>query len=1415
MDWFLIFDTETTGLPKNPNAPLSDLDNWPRMVQLAWQVHDISGKFVHAHNYIIRPENYTIPYSAEKVHGISTEKALKDGHDLNFVLDEFLKDLDNTRLIVGHNIEFDLSILGAEYLRKGKENLLEKRASLCTKIESTEYCDLRNPGGNLKWPQLPELYRKLFGESFSYAHNASADVNATARAFLELIRIGVLRESKLKLTPEEYRSFIQQNPLPFLLSDIEIESNALEENGDEEASLENDSSVNSGDTGFCHLHVHTQYSILDGAAAIPGIIKKAREDGMKAVAITDHGNMFGAKIFHAEARKNEILPILGCEVYLARRGRHEKKDKHDGGGDHLVLLAKNKNGYNNLIRLVSLGWTEGFYYKPRIDKELLEKYHEDLIATTACLGGEVPQVIMNEGVEEGEKIILEYKRIFGDDFYLELQRHNSEDPEMNEKVYKDQIYVNRILLEMGKKHSIKCIATNDVHFINREDAPAHDRLICLSTNSDLDDPKRLRYTQQEWFKTQEEMRELFNDIPGVLQNTLEIASKVEYYELNRKPLLPAFPMPDGFNNEDDYLRHLTLEGAKKRYGEPDQKVLERIDFELETVKKMGFPGYFLIVADFISQARKMGVSVGPGRGSAAGSVVAYCTGITDIDPIRYNLLFERFLNPDRISMPDIDIDFDEDGRDQILRWVVDKYGKERVAHIITFGTMAPKMAIRDVARVQKLPLSEADRLAKLVPEKPGTSFKKAYKEVPELLQEKNSPNSLIASTLKYAETLEGSVRQTGLHACGIIIGKDDLIEHIPVCTSKDSDLLVTQYDGKHVEDVGMLKMDFLGLKTLSIIKDAIQMVKESKGIELDFRDIPLDDEKTYELYSRGDTTGLFQFESPGMKKHLRKLKPNRFEDLIAMNALYRPGPMEYIPNFIDRKHGREKISYTLPEMEEELKETYGITVYQEQVMRLSRSLAGFTRGQADSLRKAMGKKIKKMMDELKEKFREGCLKNNIGEDIIEKIWSDWEAFAQYAFNKSHSTCYAYVSYQTAYLKAHYPAEFMAAVLSRNLTDIKKIGMLMEESRRMGILVLGPDVNESNVKFTVNKEGNIRFGLGAIKGVGEAAVESIIKERKKNGPFTDIYHFVERVDLHSVNRKNLEGIAAAGGFDCFDGINRKQYLMPAGNDQSFIEGLIRYGNKLRTDQNSTQQSLFGETHSETILRPEPAPSDEWDLLTKINYEKDLIGIYLTAHPLDRFKPEIDHLCNTTLYEINNNLESLVGKEFVFPGIVKSFREGISQKNNKPFGNAVLEDYTDNYQLGLWRNDFVNFKNFFTPGVALLIRSTAEEWESKKENRKGIALRIKSIHLLSEAREELIKEVNLTVRLDALSGELIETMKGFINKADKKNSGKHLRFQIVDQDTNLKVDMFSRNQYIDINEEFFTFVNENNEIEYQFR
>jgi DNA polymerase III subunit alpha len=848
-------------------------------------------------------------------------------------------------------------------------------------------------------------------------------------------------------------------------------------------------------TGFTHLHVHTQYSILDGASDIRALLKRASDLGMESLAITDHGNMFGVKEFHNRATAVGIKPVIGCEMYVARRPIGETHVKEDRSGNHLILLAKNLTGYHNLIKLVSVGYTKGFYYKPRVDKELLMKYREGLIATSACIASEIAEEILRDNPSAADEALKSYIDIFGEDFYLEIQRHETNDPSADRSAFALQQKVIAHYRELAARHSVKIIATNDVHFINEEDADAHDVLICINTASDYDDPTRLRYSKQEYLKSEEEMRAIFSDIPEAVDNVSEVIGKIESYTLEHDPIMPEYQLPDGFTDKDEYLRFLTYEGARERWGEITTEVQERIDFELDTIASMGFPGYFLIVQDFLRAAREMDVAVGPGRGSAAGSVVAFCLRITDIDPLKYGLLFERFLNPDRISMPDIDIDFDEDGRESVLKYVVDKYGHDKVAHIITFGTMASKMAIRDVARVQKLPLPDADRLAKLVPEKAKISLREAYEESPELSKERFSDNPLIASTLRFAEILEGSVRQTGVHACGIIISRDSLDEHIPICTAKDTELYATQFDGDHVESVGLLKMDFLGLKTLSIIKDAIVNIKKSTGREIILSELPLDDTKTFELFSNGETTGLFQFESAGMKRYLRDLKPNRFEDLIAMNALYRPGPMEYIPKFIRRKHGEEPIEYELPVMEKYLDDTYGITVYQEQVMLLSQELAGFTKGQADSLRKAMGKKKRDIMDQMKVKFIEGCHKNSHSPVIAEKIWTDWEAFAEYAFNKSHSTCYALIAYQTGYLKANYPAEYMAAVLSRNLSDIKKITLFMDETRRMGIEVLGPDINESDFLFTVNKQGNIRFGLGAIKGVGENAVVQLLEERQ--------------------------------------------------------------------------------------------------------------------------------------------------------------------------------------------------------------------------------------------------------------------------------------------------------------------------------
>ncbi len=1155
---------------------------------------------------------------------------------------------------------------------------------------------------------------------------------------------------------------------------------------------------------FIHLHVHTQYSILDGASSISGLIHKAKEDGMNAVAITDHGNMFGVKEFHNLARRNGLKPIIGCEVYVAKNSRFDRTEKEDRSGDHLILLAKNSIGYHNLIKLVSYAWIDGHYYKPRIDKELLQKFHEGIIASSACLGGEIPQAILNEGEEKARELVLEYKEMFGEDFYLELQRHKTGNPDTDQDVYERQEQVNKVLVKFSRELDIPVIATNDVHFINEEDAEAHDRLICLNTATEIDDPSRLRYTKQEFFKTREEMNLLYSDIPEALENTQRVADKIENYKLNQEPVMPDFPLPEGFSDEDEYLKHLTYEGAKFRYGEISYSLRERIEFELSVIKKMGYPGYFLIVQDFLNEARRMDVSIGPGRGSAAGSVVAYCTRITDIDPLKYNLLFERFLNPDRISMPDIDIDFDEDGRELVLKYVVKKYGMKRVAQIITFGTMAAKMAIRDVARVQKLPLPEADRLAKLVPERPGITLSQAYREVRDLQDAKKTGSKLVADTLKFAETLEGSVRHTGIHACGVIISRDDLIEHIPICTSKDSDFFVTQYDGNHVEDVGMLKMDFLGLKTLSIIKDAVDNIHDSKKIELDINNLPLDDTKTYELYSRGETTGLFQFESQGMKKYLKELKPNRFEDLIAMNALYRPGPMEHIPSFINRKHGKEKIDYELPMMDQYLEDTYGITVYQEQVMQLSRAMGGFTRGEADSLRKAMGKKQKRVMDEMKEKFINGCLKNGHEMSLVEKIWQDWEAFAQYAFNKSHSTCYAYLSYQTAYLKAHYPAEFMAAVLSRNISDLKKITSLIDETKRMGISVLSPDVNESNIKFTVNQEGDIRFGLGAIKGVGENAAEHIMTVRNEQGAYSDIFQFVERINLSTVNKKTMEALAMAGAFDSFAVPKRGHFFLTDKKGLTLIENLLRYGNKVQLEKSTSQQSLFGNEGGIDLTKPGIPQGEDWPKLERLKKEKETIGIFLSAHPLDDFSMEIKNFCNALLSDFQN-INELEGKELTVAGIVTDVKTGTT-KNGRPYGTMSIQDYTDSLRIALFNTDFINYSKYFAPGYSLLVKGKVLPNPFRNNE---LEFKIKQINLMSEIRDELINTVSIKIPLRIITPEFIET---FDNLSGSGKGHVKLKVYVYNPDDKISIGMFSRNRKINLSDQFIQFLEENPDIEF---
>ncbi len=1241
---------------------------------------------------------------------------------------------------------------------------------------------------------------------------------------------------------------------------------------------------------FVHLHVHSHYSVLDGMSTISGLVDKASKNGMHAVALTDHGNMFGIKeLFNytkkkngkvksqiadlnkqlaveglSEEEKNEIRiqideakqklfkPIIGVEAYVARRGRLSKEGGEDRSGYHLVLLAKNKKGYENLCKLVSTSWIDGMYYRPRIDHELLKKYSEGIIASSACLGGEIHKKIERGNLAEAEEAVLWYKRVFGDDYYIELQRHKTDKPNADYSTYDKQMRQNEELIKLARKTGTKLLATNDVHFIEEEHGEAHERLICLSTGKDLDDPNRMRYTKQEWLKTPDEMLQIFADIPEALENSLEIAEKVEYFDIDSNAMMPVFPIPESFATEEqyrakfteamlleefgdgfkrlggyekavrvkleaDYLSELTLAGAKQRYGENiDSETMERIEFELHVMKTMGFPGYFLIVQDFISAARGMGVSVGPGRGSAAGSVVAYCLKITDIDPLKYDLLFERFLNPDRISMPDIDIDFDDDGRGQVLRWVTEKYGKQRVAHIITYGTMATKSSIKDVARVQRIPLPEVDRLTKLIPDKfpegsdgkaPKVNISNCLKYVPELQAARNSSDPNLSSVLKYAEMLEGTVRQTGVHACGVIIGAADLTTLVPLSTAIDKEtgeeMLVTQYEGSVIEEIGLIKMDFLGLKTLSILKEALSNIKKSKGIDLDLSTIPIDDKETYELFCKGLTVGTFQFESAGMQKHLQALQPTKFEDLIAMNALYRPGPMQYIPQFVNRKQGREKIEYPFPIMEKRLKDTYGITVYQEQVMLLSRDLAGFTRGQSDELRKAMGKKLLEKMEHLKVKFMDGCAKNGYGPVAkLEQIWSDWTEFAKYAFNKSHATCYTWVAYQTAYLKAHYPAEFMAANLTRNKDDITEVGKFMDECKNLGMQVMGPDVNESDLTFTVNVEGNIRFGLGAIKGVGEGAVEAIVNERKANGKYKSMFDLIERVNLTACNKRAVESLALSGAFDSFDDVRREQLFVDNSKGEQVLESILRYGNKFQSDMAMTQNSLFGGMDAVEITKPEIPYAPEWSPLEKLNKERDLIGMYLSAHPLDEYEFEINHICNATTVDLKD-LPSLQGKPLKIGGMVTNFRHGTSKAGN-PYGIFTLEDYAGAFEFALFGKNYIEFGKYMIKDLYLFINAIVQEkgadYKYRKQDNsdpnipKELELKIQKIEVFSDIKEKLINTLTLTIRLQQLTMDFATELNDEL-LANKGNV--NLYIQVVDELSPNKITLFSRVHRIQIN------------------
>ena len=1460
---YLIFDTETTGLPKNFKAPITDTDNWPRCIQIAWQLHDELGNLIEHQDYLVKPDGFSIPYQSEKIHGISTELATEEGFELADILVKFKDALEKSKFVVGQNVKFDNNVMGCEFHRLGVEtNLMEMPVlDTCTEI-TAKLCQLPGGrGGKFKLPTLTELHQHLFGKPFSEAHNATADVEATTRCFLELIRTRIFTTEQLQVEEDYFTAFDGANP------DV-IDIIGLKHINLKKASKKYATEVDSGisdeessknlealeNVSFSHFHNHSQFSILQATSEVKGLIAKAAEMEMPVVGLTDNGNMMAA--FHfVEAgikhnkevkgqiedlktkmsaqgadltevanweedikglEKKTVKPVLGVDFYVCKD--HLDKSFKDNGFS-VPLLAKNKAGYHNLAKMSSEAHVNGFYYVPRIDREVVLEYKDNLIALTGGLLGEIPAKILNEGEEKAEEAFKWWHNEFGEDFYVELCRHGLEEENL----------VNETLLRFAKKYGVKYIAANNTFYLDQEDSEAHDILLCVKEGEKKSTPIgrgrgfRFGFPNNEfYFKSQQAMKELFKDLPDSISTTNEIADKIEVYSLAREVLLPEFDIPEKFidpkdkkdpklkNGENAYLRHITYEGARKRYGkELTPELEERIDFELDTIRNTGYPGYFLIVEDFIREARKMNVSVGPGRGSAAGSVVAYCTWITNIDPIKYDLLFERFLNPERVSMPDIDIDFDDEGRGRVLQYVIDKYGSSQVAQIITYGTMAAKSSIRDCGRVLDLPLPDTDRIAKLVPD---TKLNKLFAWDEETMNEKLNPDQVVLAkqlidifnqqsaegeVLRSAKSLEGSVRNTGIHACGVIITPKDIREYVPVSTAKDSEMWCTQFDNSVAEDAGLLKMDFLGLKTLTLIKDTLAILKAREGLEINIEEIPLDDEKTYELFQRGETVGVFQYESGGMQKHLRALKPTVFADLIAMNALYRPGPMEYIPSFIKRKHGEEEIVYDLDACGEYLDETYGITVYQEQVMLLSQKLAGFTKGQADSLRKAMGKKKKDLIDEMKPAFITGGEERGHDKKTLEKIWTDWEAFASYAFNKSHSTCYAWIAYQTAYLKAHYPAEYMAAVLSNNMNDIKSVTFFMEECKRMGLQVLGPDVNESYHKFAVNDEGNIRFGMGAIKGVGEGAVKAIIEERKANGKFKTVGGFVTRVDQKSANKRTIEGLVLGGGFDSFE-IARAKYFGQDERGTTYLEQLIKYGNACK-QQADAPPDLFGDTIVVEYQEPVPPLVEDWGTLEQLAREKEVVGVYISGHPLDEFKIEIKNFCNSTVARVNE-LDKPVTGEITIAGMVTDAQHRISKSGN-PFGKLMIEDYTDSREIMFFSKDYVNFKSYLNIGWFLYLKGNFQpKWKNSEPQ-----FNVTSIELLNDLRDKLTKSITLKLPLSTLTEKMMED----IGTLATEHQGKcKLILHVVDEVEKLSVTLPSRKLAISPTNDFFNTLSDAN-------
>jgi DNA polymerase III subunit alpha len=1432
---YIIFDTETTGLPKRWDAPMSDVDNWPRVIQIAWQLHDEMGQLIEHKDFIIQPDGFDIPYDAERIHGISTELAKENGVDLESVLHAFNEALGKAKFVVGQNIKFDINVLGAEFIRLGLPTPMVEMPVLDTCTEVTaELCKLPGGrGGRYKLPTLTELHQYLFGVPFSEAHNATADVEATTRCFLELIRIGIFTTEELQRDSTYIEDFKGFNPEPIdviglVHLNLKAESDKLKALAEKPTISFNEDSNRERleKVQFAHLHNHTQYTILQSTIKVKDLVSLAAQHNMPAVALTDNGNMMAAFHFEKEVAahnkkikearaaaeangeeftQQEIIPIIGCEFNVARDITERKGQDN---GYQIVILAKNRKGYHNLIKLASIAYTEGFYYVPRIDKNNLLQYKDDLIVLSGNLYGEIPNLILNVGEKQAEDALIWWKEQFKDDFYLELMRHGQVDEER----------VNETLLKLAEKHEVKIVATNNTFYGTKAEAEAHDVLLCVKDSSLVSTPKgrgrgyRFGLENEEYyFKSQEEMKELFIDLPEAIENVQEIINKCEPYGLARDILLPAFDIPEEFQDpldkedggkrgENNYLRHLTYVGAEKRYPEITDEIRNRLDFELSIIEKTGYPGYFLIVQDFCQAARDMGVSVGPGRGSAAGSAVAYCIGITNVDPIKYDLLFERFLNPDRVSMPDIDIDFDDEGRGDVINWVIDKYGANQVAQIITYGTMAAKSSIKDTARVMDLPLNEANYLAKLVPD---TSLSNIFKMDDEALAAKLKNNAdqiagakelkriaqgndLQAEVIRQAVQLEGSLRNTGIHACGVIITPEDITNFVPVAVAKDSDMWVTQFDNSVAESAGLLKMDFLGLKTLSLIKEAVRNVKLRHGIDLEPDNFPIDDVKTYELFQRGETVGIFQYESDGMQKYMRDLKPTVFADLIAMNALYRPGPLEYIPSFIKRKHGEEPIVYDIDDCEEYLAETYGITVYQEQVMLLSQKLANFTKGEADSLRKAMGKKQKDVLDKMKPLFIANGVGNGHPEDKLEKIWKDWEAFASYAFNKSHSTCYAWIAYQTAYLKANYPAEYMAAVLSNNMNDIKQVTMFMEEAKRMGIPVLSPDVNESNFKFTVNKEGAIRFGMGAIKGLGNGPVSAIIAEREKGGSYKSIFDFAKRLGTKEVNKKAYEGLIYGGGFDSFKEVHRAQFFAEDTNKRTFLENLLRYSAAVKDGENSDQISLFGDDSEVSMPEPIIPKSEEWGSWLKLSKEKEVVGIYLSGHPLDDYKIETDYLCNGKVSMLLD-LQQNINKEITIGCIVTEVEDRRTSTGN-PFGIVTIEDHSGIERLYMWSEVYLKYKHLLVPQTFLAIKGRIE---IPPRNNK-LQFNISNIDLLHNIRSNRINNIAVHIPARTLDQRMLSNLKELFSSHPGACG---LTFIIHDSVNNVEIKMPSKNTKIE--------------------